>query len=163
MNVDATDGVSDCAICRALACGSPEASFGTRHWRVRRHDDPAPIAGWTIIDLRRHAEGIGSLLEDEARELGPLLRDASAAIQRATGCDRVYVLSFAEVVRHAHLHLVPRHEADPHSAGWSIADLARAVANGRRQAAESSDCDRIMALVRQALTAHANDGARPHA
>jgi len=121
------------------------------HWALRAHPDPVPIAGWTIIDLKRHAESWSSLHDDESRELGVLLRNACAAIQAATGCARVYVLSFAEVVRHVHLHLVPRHDDEPESTGWSVADLYRAVAAGERAPADQAACEQIMARIRSAL------------
>jgi diadenosine tetraphosphate (Ap4A) HIT family hydrolase len=45
-----------------------------------------------------------------AESLGPLLRDASIALKQVTGCQKTYVVMFAEAegFYHLHFHVVPR-------------------------------------------------------
>lgn len=130
-----------CPICTSLDAERDPAEILRRGgFRIRRHPSPSPIAGWTIVDLVRHAATLDELSGDEAAELGRLVSAVVGAIRAATGCDRVYVLSFAEAARHVHVHLAPRHEADPRTAGWAIADLYRAVAAGEVAAADEAAC-----------------------
>lgn len=58
---------------------------------------------------------------------GPMLRRSSALVRQLSGCDRVYAIAFGEGARHFHLHLIPRHGADPASESWRVADLYRAL------------------------------------
>lgn len=95
-----------------------------------------------ILDLRRHAETWSDLRAEEAQEFALMMVRLTSAIERVTGCQRVYMLSFAETVHHVHAHLVPRHEADARSRAWTVADLYRAVTEGRVPAADAQECAR---------------------
>ncbi len=131
---------SPCSICNSLRSRhDPLELRRLEAFRLRSHAAPVPIAGWTIIDLIRHAETLDQLTEEESRELGSLLVRTSAAIRAATGCERVYLLAFAEAARHVHVHLVPRHGHDPRTDAWAVADHYRAVAEGRAAPATESD------------------------
>ena len=46
----------------------------------------------------------------EASELGALLREVSLALKRQTGCQKTYIMQFAESKDHPHVHfhIVPR-------------------------------------------------------
>jgi diadenosine tetraphosphate (Ap4A) HIT family hydrolase len=150
-----------CPICRSIRSDEEGLAGAARAdpcellriggFRLRRHASPSPVAGWTIVDLVRHAATIDELSEAEAGELGRIVARASAAIRAVTGCERVYVLSFAEAARHVHVHLVPRHEHDPRTAGWAIADLYRGVASGEVAAADEAACLAAAAAIAAAL------------
>jgi hypothetical protein len=71
------------------------------HFRVEYGEDVA-VPGWMIVTLERHAEGVWSLDDAEARELGEVLRDVSTAIRDAAGVEKVYFGSFGE--RYPHFH-----------------------------------------------------------
>ncbi|MFN8596616.1 MAG: hypothetical protein U0559_10600 [Anaerolineae bacterium] len=64
---------------------------------------------------RRHIEAIDALTEDEAVELGQLLRRVSIALRDVTGCVKTYVMQFAEQAEHPHVHfhVVPRMADQP--------------------------------------------------
>lgn len=66
------------------------------------------VPGWLFLELRRHAEGPMAMDDAEAADFGGLVRDLSAAIQAATGAERVYVLAFGELYPHFHVVLAPR-------------------------------------------------------
>lgn len=57
--------------------------------------------------------------------MGGTIKKATELVKNLTGCDRVYVISFGEAVRHLHLHLVPRFGNDPSTESWKIADKYR--------------------------------------
>ena len=137
-----------CPICTEIAGGPGDEIASSPRWRLRLHASPSPLAGWAILDLRRHAATLDLLEPEEAAELGPWVVRATAAIRGATGCTRVYLLGFAEAVPHVHLHLAPRHGDDPETASWQVADLYRAVAAGRSPAATLDECERVAAAMR---------------
>jgi len=110
-----------------------------------------PIAGWTVLDLRRHAEGWHQLERRESEELGHAISRVSAAIIEATRCDRVYLIGFAEAVRHTHLHLVPRHGGDDRTRSWSLADLYRDMIAGRAAAPDTTECADAAARIARVL------------
>ena len=64
---------------------------------------------------RRHIEAIDELTDEEAAELGVLLRRSSAALRDITGCVKTYVMQFAEAEGHSHVHfhIVPRMTDQP--------------------------------------------------
>ena len=79
--------------------------------------------------------------------MGAHIRRVSAAIRAVTGCERVYLLAFAEAHRQVHVHLVPRHETDDSSKAWALADLYRAVAAGSRPPANAQESERAFAAI----------------
>ena len=66
--------------------------------------------GWLVLVARRHIEALDELTFAEAVDLGALIREASLALKRQTGCRKTYVMQFAESAAHphAHFHIVPR-------------------------------------------------------
>lgn len=128
-----------CGVCRLHA--DPEArdrwQIGADGlWLLRHHPDPAPVAGWLILDAVRHLGGPIDFRPEEAAAWGVAVQRASRLVQALTGCERVYAIAFGEGARHLHLHLIPRREGDSGTAAWAVADLYRAVASGRRPAAD---------------------------
>jgi diadenosine tetraphosphate (Ap4A) HIT family hydrolase len=78
------------------------------HWRVAHGWSALP--GWLIVAPRRHVTSLSELAGGEAAALGILLADASAALREVVGCERTYVILFAEQegFGHVHFHVVPR-------------------------------------------------------
>lgn len=66
--------------------------------------------GWLVLIVRRHIEALDEMTPAEATELGALLRDVSLALKQQTGCQKTYIMQFAESKEHphAHFHIVPR-------------------------------------------------------
>lgn len=93
----------------------------TDHWDVV-HAYNTSLPGWLVLVARRHIEAIGELTDEEAAELGVLLRRVSAILREVTGCVKTYVMQFAEAEGHSHVHfhIVPRmadQPAERHSVG----------------------------------------------
>ncbi|MBN2004120.1 MAG: HIT family protein [Anaerolineae bacterium] len=86
----------------------------TRFWDVV-HSYNTALPGWLVLVARRHIEAIDELTEEEAVELGILLRRASLALKKITGCLKTYVIQFAEAAEHPHVHfhVVPRMADQP--------------------------------------------------
>lgn len=135
-----------CALCGP----SMPSLIENPRWRLVRFADPSPVAGWTMLVSRSHRAGPWELDDAEAAEFGAIVATVSRATRAATGCDRVSLLSFNEAVPHMHLHLVPRHAAVAETAGWAVADLARAVIRGERPGVAPEEADAAAARVASA-------------
>jgi len=85
-----------------------ERIYLDEHWRLSH--GWSSLEGWLVVCPRRHIEGLDELLPTEAASLGPLLSAATSALRAVVGCERTYVVLFAENpgFRHVHLHVVPR-------------------------------------------------------
>lgn len=105
--------------CYACSQSGPDAPFRERivrqgGWRVA-HDFNSSLEGWLVVAPLRHVLALHELTADEAHALGDLLRRASVALQAVTGCEKTYVMLFAEAegFAHLHLHVVPRMADQP--------------------------------------------------
>jgi diadenosine tetraphosphate (Ap4A) HIT family hydrolase len=91
-----------------------EAPFWDRIVRTPRwdvvHAIGAAVEAWTVLVLRRHITAVAEMTDEEAAELGPLIKDVSSAIQHVVDCDKTYVVQFAEHPQHphVHVHVIPR-------------------------------------------------------
>jgi diadenosine tetraphosphate (Ap4A) HIT family hydrolase len=140
-----------CAVCQIHADPARQEAYDIARgelWLLRHHPDPAPLAGWLLLDALRHVGGPLAFSDREAGAWGPAVRQASQLVHELTGCDRVYAIAFGEGAPHLHLHLIPRFAADPASAAWSIADLYRAVAAGDRPPADPGRVRELVAAAR---------------
>jgi diadenosine tetraphosphate (Ap4A) HIT family hydrolase len=103
----------DCYPCRVSAelddQPDRERVWVEEHWRVA-HDFNSSLAGWLVLVPRRHVTGLDELSPLEAQRLGELLRAGSIAMRAVVGCEKTYVMLFAEAegFSHLHVHLVPR-------------------------------------------------------
>jgi diadenosine tetraphosphate (Ap4A) HIT family hydrolase len=79
------------------------------------HSYNTALPGWLVLVVRRHIEAVDELTDDEATELGLLIKRVSAALRQATGCVKTYVIQFAEAEGHPHVHfhIVPRMADQP--------------------------------------------------
>ena len=59
----------------------------TGYWDVA-HAFNTAMPGWLVLVVRRHIEAIDELTDDEAAELGPLIRDVSRALREVVGCQK---------------------------------------------------------------------------
>ena len=79
------------------------------------HSFNTSLEGWLVLVARRHIASLAEMTEAEADELGPLVRKISGGLHRVTGCEKTYMIQFAESPdhRHVHVHLVPRMTDQP--------------------------------------------------
>jgi diadenosine tetraphosphate (Ap4A) HIT family hydrolase len=100
-----------------FACGNTAASdlpvreriTQTQHWRLA-HAFNTSLPGWLVLLPTEHITALSELDPGAAAELGPLLRDVSAALHEVVGCSKTYVILLAEAegFSHVHFHIVPR-------------------------------------------------------
>jgi len=108
------DGCRTCWLLERRDAGeTPEwdSIVRTDAWDVV-HCDSTSMLGWIVLVVRRHVAALAHLTDDEASVLGPLVRDVSRALHELVGCEKTYVIQFAEHPqhRHVHVHAVPRAE-----------------------------------------------------
>ena len=141
-----------CAICRLHQDPLSQERYEISRrelWLLRHHPDPAPLAGWLLLDSLRLCGGPLEFEPPEAQSWGGAVRDASRLVQQITGCDRVYAIAFGEGAPHLHLHLIPRFADDPATSAWSVADHYRAVQRGQNKAASAAQVQEMVALARR--------------
>ena len=115
-----------CSVCAEVAgrIATPGGPiFENEWWNVAHHAGPWTDPGELIVKVRRHCESLSELTPAEAASLGPVLRAAVAAVERAVQPERVYVACWGERVRHVHFFLLPRTRSLP--AGHVTSDLYR--------------------------------------
>lgn len=74
---------------------------------------PSPVPGWVVISSERHVRAWYDLDEDAARELGPFAARVMRAQREVLGAEHAYAFAIGDVLRHFHLHLVPRFAHTP--------------------------------------------------
>src|ERR671938_89183 len=81
----------------------------TPNWDVV-HAFNTSVEGWLVLVVRRHITSVADMTDEEAAELGPLIRNVSRAVQRVVNSDKTYVAQFAEHPQHphVHVHVIPR-------------------------------------------------------
>ncbi len=72
-----------------------------------------PIAGWSVLTTARHARALDDLDAAELAAIGPAAARAMRAQRLALGAEHVYAFALGDVLRHFHLHLVPRYPGTP--------------------------------------------------
>lgn len=79
------------------------------------HSYNTSLPGWLVLISRRHLVAVDEMTEAEALELGALIRQVSLALKAVTGCQKTYVIQFAEAAEHPHVHfhIVPRMADQP--------------------------------------------------
>jgi diadenosine tetraphosphate (Ap4A) HIT family hydrolase len=110
------DPNTPCIACR-VASGE-YAPAGGIAWRgggfvLHAPFDPCPIPGWLVLTSERHARAAYDLADDEAGEMGRITARAMRAQRDALGAEHVYAFAIGDVLRHLHLHLVPRFADTP--------------------------------------------------
>ncbi len=110
------DGMTECETCTLVArrdrgeAPAWDSILRTESWDLA-HASGSALEGWLVLATRRHVPVVADLSDNEAAELGPLLRRVSRALRDTIGCPKTYVAQFAEhpLHQHVHVHVIPRH------------------------------------------------------
>lgn len=112
----------DCLACDIIA-GKVIPPGGTIYqddcWMVDHSVSPVLLPGFLIVKPIRHCEHIAHLSEKEAARLGSILQRTAQAVMRATGAEKVYVVSLGELVKHIHFCIIPRYPGVPEN-GFAV-------------------------------------------
>ncbi|HEX8219099.1 MAG TPA: HIT family protein [Chloroflexia bacterium] len=103
----------DCLTCKSIS-GERRISPGptiyeTAHWLVE-HAYPCSMKGWLVLVLKRHAQALHELTEQESRELGELQGMTTRVLFDVLDCEKEYSMCLAESAgfNHIHVHLVAK-------------------------------------------------------
>jgi len=106
----------DCYSCKSTS-GEKRISPGPtiyegEYWLVE-HAYPCGMVGWLVLALKRHAEALHELSEEEFAELSKLQHHVATILHQELGCEKEYVACFGEAAHfnHIHFHVV----AKPHN------------------------------------------------
>lgn len=141
-----------CALCGIASGAVPPpgpAPLARGSFLVHAKPEPGAHVGWLLVVPRRHVEQIADLTEEEARSLGPLLRETAEALRAETGAAKTYVACFAEVVPHLHFHVVARASDAPEDTRGPRAFLA-AAPEPADEAARAALAARVLARIQPA-------------
>ncbi len=102
-----------CLICEQLASnysGPRYLIHDGRFWQLEHTATPTAVAGWLRLIIKRHVEALHEIEPEEFAELSRLLAATSKALYAELGCDKEYVMCFAEGegTRHIHVHVVAK-------------------------------------------------------
>ena len=75
--------------------------------------DASPLRGWLVLTSERHARAWYDLDREALGALGPLAARVMSTQRDALGAEHVYAFAIGDVLRHFHLHLVPRYADTP--------------------------------------------------
>jgi len=103
------DGIEGCLACD-LTFGRRTLPGGriheTAHWIVEHCVGPLGV-GALLVKPTRHVTAVGELSEDEAAELGPLLREVARVVDELVRPEQVYVGLWSHAGRRrVHIHFV---------------------------------------------------------
>lgn len=112
--------ISQCQTCELVARRDRgeappwDAIYRSPYWDVV-HSFDTSLVGWLVLVARRHMAAVDEMSDEEAVELGRLIRRVSLALKETTGCVKTYVIQFAEAPGHPHVHfhIVPRMADQP--------------------------------------------------
>lgn len=140
---------SECPACALLAGAGDPPPGGVVHreggFALHALAGPSPLPGWLVLTSERHVRAWYDLDPADAAALGPLAQRVMRAQRSALGAEHVYAFAIGDVLRHFHLHLVPRFPDTPErlrgrgcfdarpddlQAPGALAAAARAVASG---------------------------------
>lgn len=110
--------VSGCRQCESAAGKRAPVLWQDDLWAVVHKQQPCGVVGHLQLLAKRHFQGPSAFTEREATAIGLVLRRCEHALERATGCDRVYTAALGSPASpHFHVHMVPVYAASGGSAG----------------------------------------------
>jgi diadenosine tetraphosphate (Ap4A) HIT family hydrolase len=101
----------NCLICHTLHDNPPPLGgvvYESRYWAFYLRAQPLLVAGQGFVVLKRHCEDLADLTDDEAQDLGVMMRRVTHALNQTIVPARVHLAVYAEETRHLHLHVTPR-------------------------------------------------------
>jgi histidine triad (HIT) family protein len=69
--------------------------------------------GYLIVDLKRHAAGLGDLTEEESQAVGSILNRVGRVLKKMLGTEHIYSFVQGDAFPHFHVHVIPRYTGTP--------------------------------------------------
>ncbi|MEN9797208.1 MAG: hypothetical protein RL653_904 [Pseudomonadota bacterium] len=116
----------DCPACEIVRGNrSPTGGVLLREQGFVLHavDGPTPVPGWMVLTAERCTRAVYTLDEVELTALLPLAARIMRLQRERLGAEHVYLFAIGDVLRHCHVHLVPRYADTPgHLRGRGVFD-----------------------------------------
>jgi diadenosine tetraphosphate (Ap4A) HIT family hydrolase len=142
-----TDTAS-CPLCQ-IAASREGILFEDDTWLVRSISSTPAVAGWLILQARRHIGDPADFDATEAASFGPMVQRFAHLLREITGALRIYIGSLNEGSPHFHCHLLPRLPTMPRDAiGWNAFGLSDLARRGEVRA-DPQEVARVLAAVRE--------------
>jgi diadenosine tetraphosphate (Ap4A) HIT family hydrolase len=84
--------------------------YETQSWIITHGPLESQILGYLYLAPKRHIENWCEFTEEELTELGPLIKKIEKVLKEELNLERLYAVTISEVLRHIHVHLIPREE-----------------------------------------------------
>ena len=153
---------NSCALCDIAAAPGGLAAgivFQDATWLVRSISSTPAVAGWLILQARRHVSEPADFSPAEAASFGPLLQRTERVVREVTGALRISTGSLNEGSPHFHCHLLPRLPEMPNNAvGWHAFELSDLARRGEVRA-DPEVVRRVLAELRDRLQSELAEGA----
>lgn len=118
-------------------------------WLVRPIASAPALAGWLLVQARRHVAEPADWNAAEAASFGPTLQRLERIVREVTGAVRIYTASLNEGVPHFHCHILPRLATMPNDArGFQAFGLSELARKGE-VTADPDEVTRVLAEIRQ--------------
>ncbi len=120
------------------------------NWILEHINEPIPVLGWLVLKTKRHTEGITGMNSDEAKELGEILNIIPKLQENICNASQIYVICFTELVKHLHIHLIPRH-VNERRKGPELFNLIDVVRKNNTEAVNIQESIKIVKKLKQKL------------
>jgi diadenosine tetraphosphate (Ap4A) HIT family hydrolase len=147
---------TDCIVCRfndRIGHLPPREEIEVSgRWRVA-HAFGTSLPGWLVVAPTCHVTALQELAEEDASQLGRVLHRASRALCEVFGCDKTYVVFFAEAegFAHLHIHVIPRMAwFAPEQRGPGVFSLLGVASS---EEVPEHERDRLALIIRNAMRA----------
>lgn len=142
-----------CPMCEIAASGGDDTSvvYQDDYWLARSISPTPAVAGWLLLQAKRHIGDSAEFSAEEAATFGVALQRVAHAVRETTGAVRVYLASLNEGTPHFHSHVLPRLPEMPNGAlGFDAFALSAAARRGEVRA-DPAEVTRVLAALRQQL------------
>jgi diadenosine tetraphosphate (Ap4A) HIT family hydrolase len=100
--------MNNCKICQKQQSHGPYFVMEKGHFVIYHAPVEKQLLGYLYVEPKRHVESWNNLTMDEKSELPEIISQMEKMLYQEVQAERVYTLTVGEVVRHLHVHLIPR-------------------------------------------------------
>ncbi len=139
-----------CSLCERIELSTDPMVLKRTDHSLLYHMPGIDLPGYLVVAPLRHVEHVGMLDDAELFDLACLQAKATREIMEVHSIQRVYTLSFGEMLPHLHIHLFPRTEKmldDPESLHEGIADGPKLFDRWRKRLAISLPSPKVAEMV----------------
>lgn len=100
--------MKECSICEKFKNIEGYRGIETQNYLITHGPIEAGILGYLYVEPLRHVEHWYDLSSGELNELTNIITILEQFLTEYIDAERVYVITISEVVRHLHVHIIPR-------------------------------------------------------